>query len=885
MKQGFGFSLRLAGAGLAAGVFCGATNGAAAQQERADPAPAAASAALHVPSPDWRDQVIYFAMIDRFADGDRRNNDQGQGEFDPASRARYSGGDLAGLAERLEYIRGLGATALWITPPVAHRWWDDSTHYGGYHGYWTDDFMAVDRHFGALEDLRRLSSRLHAAGMFLVQDIVLNHTGNYFRYPGAWDPAAPQRGYVPNPDAAGRTAPARWPFTLNDARDPKHRAASIYHWTPVIRDGGNRAQELSYQLADLDDIDTGNPVVRRALRESYGYWIREAGVDAFRIDTAFYVPQDFLVDFLSSPDAGAPGVLRVAEATGRAQFHVFGEGFGIDTPYADAQARKIESYMRDADGAPLLPGMLNFPLYGTTLDVFARGRATAAMSHRIRSMMALHRRPHLMPTFVDNHDVDRFLAGGTRAGLQQALLLIMTLPGIPTIYYGTEQELTGQRQAMFAAGYGAGGRDRFDTGAPLYRYIRGLADLRRAHRLFSRGVPDVLADNAAGPGVLAYRMAEGDAAALVVFNSADREALLDNLDTGVAAGRVLEGAFGIHEKPADLVAGKGGRITISLPPRSGMVWLVGPRTRKAAPAAGHVAIDALPDAPVESDLRVTGTARGVERLRLVVDGDLATATEVRPGSDGRWAATLDTASMIDPGIAHRLVAWSAAGAAVSAPRTFRVARRWALLAEARDPRDDDRGAKGSYLPPAGPGWDDRHPLDLLGVRVWGSGGAIRIELRLRDVIAPWNPPNGFDHVAFTLFLALPGAAHASAVMPLQNATLPDAMRWSHRLRAHGWSNALYSAEGASATEEGAPIVPGADIRTDREAGTITFTLPAAALGNPRTLSGARLYANTWDYDGGYRALVPASAQAFGFRGGDGTRDPLVMDDIAVITLP
>ena len=107
--------------------------------------------------------------------------------------------------------------------------------------------------------------------------------------------------------------------------------------------------------------------------------------------------------------------------------------------------------------------MINFPLYGTLGDVFARGRPTAELAYRIRSMMPVHADPHLMPTFVDNHDVDRFLAGGSEAGLSQALLAIMTLPGIPTIYYGTEQGFTGQRGAMFAGGFGSGGRDHFDA--------------------------------------------------------------------------------------------------------------------------------------------------------------------------------------------------------------------------------------------------------------------------------------------------------------------------------------------------------------------------------------------------------------------------------------
>ncbi|WP_410962420.1 alpha-amylase family glycosyl hydrolase, partial [Salmonella sp. SAL4355] len=77
-----------------------------------------------------------------------RNNVQGAGEFDPADGAKYSGGDLAGVRQKLVYIRGLGATSIWITPPVATQWWSAASHYGGYPGYWARDFSRVDAHYG-----------------------------------------------------------------------------------------------------------------------------------------------------------------------------------------------------------------------------------------------------------------------------------------------------------------------------------------------------------------------------------------------------------------------------------------------------------------------------------------------------------------------------------------------------------------------------------------------------------------------------------------------------------------------------------------------------------------------------------------------------------------
>src|ERR1035437_1639884 len=174
---------------------------------------------LQVASPDWRDQVIYFVMTDRFMDGDKSNDDQGRGEFNPKDGNLYSGGDLAGIREKLDYIQGLGATAVWITPPVANVWYDPAMKMAGYHGYWAENFTKVDAHMGTLEDYRRLSMELHRRGMYLVQDIVVNHTGDFFRYDGPYDPAHVEKnfqlktGMIP-------ARPSQYPFSLDDARAP-----------------------------------------------------------------------------------------------------------------------------------------------------------------------------------------------------------------------------------------------------------------------------------------------------------------------------------------------------------------------------------------------------------------------------------------------------------------------------------------------------------------------------------------------------------------------------------------------------------------------------------------------------------------------------------------
>ena len=893
-----------------------------------EPAPARAAAApLHVPSPDWRDQVIYFAMLDRFDDGDPSNNDQGVGEYDPADGSRYSGGDLAGVKRRLDYIQDLGATALWLTPPVANQWLNPDRSFSGYHGYWATDFSRVDAHYGTLAAYQALSRALHGRGMYLVQDVVVNHTADYLQCV-APAPHEPGRHCEPRSDARGRSAPLQAPFDRNDPRDPAQRVASIYHWTPPISDFGQRVQELDYQLADLDDLDTENPVVRQVLRESYATWIRDVGVDAFRVDTAFHVPAEFFRDFLHSEDVEAPGMIRVATSTGRGGFLAFGEGFGTDRAFDDTRARKLDAYMRTSGG---LPSMINFPLYGTLGDVFARGRPTSELAHRIESMMAMHADPWRMPSFVDNHDVDRFLAGGDEAGLKQALLAMLTLPGIPVIYYGTEQGFAAQRPSMFASGHGSGGRDHFDTHAPLYRYLQRAIALRRGDTLFSRGTPTVLAHNPARSGAIAWRI-DGtnddgeEAIALVVLNSADTPMLLDRLDTSLPAGGTLRGVFAIEDDAADLSVGEGGRLTLVLPPRSGQVWKMAsnvgqpgtnrakkdvpsstpPRGRRAADCehavpmpkeaiapcqttAGLGSMDlALPGSSTAqaeavsvatADFDISGHAPGLDSLRLVVDGDLGNAQKVRIDADGRWQARVRVDDMIDPSLEHRVVAFDPAAGETLAARTFRVDLDWTPSADAVDPPGDDHGPDRRYIYPTDPGWRELRPADIRRVRTWSASGALRIEITMAGISDAWHPTHGFDHVAFTAYLSFPDGSDGATAMPQQHAILPDGRQWHYRWRAHGWSNVLTRASGADASNEGEAITPVPTIRTDRDARTVTVTFPASALGSPDNLNGAILHLNTWDYDGGYRALAPqAGPMTFGGGEPSGAR---IMDAIDI----
>jgi carbohydrate-binding DOMON domain-containing protein len=332
-----------------------------------------------------------------------------------------------------------------------------------------------------------------------------------------------------------------------------------------------------------------------------------------------------------------------------------------------------------------------------------------------------------------------------------------------------------------------------------------------------------------------------------------------------------------------LSADANGRVSIVLPPRAGIVLLPETGASVTAKQPATLQIDALPATVYGDSLDVRGRNSNTEPFRLALNGDLAEAVTVIPSADGRWQAKLPIAALAESREPHQVLAWQDSTASASAPHSFIVQRNWQALLERTDPRGDDHGRRGNLRYPSDTSWGEHHQGDIENVSVQRAGSTLRIVLRLRGMTQFWNPPNGFDHVAVTVFLQIPGRDGGSALMPQQNGHLPDGMRWHYRLRTHGWSNAWFGAEGATVDNEGTVLSPGAQMVADAQARTLSFTIPAKALGNPASLSGIKLYLNTWDYDGGYRALSPeGSGMVFGGDRADGIK---VLDETEVMVLP
>ena len=904
-------SLRVALAALALAGCSSSSSSAPPQQQ------------LHVPSPAWQDQIVYFVMTDRFANGDRTNDDQKMGEFDPTSAEKYSGGDLQGIIDHLDYIQGLGATAIWITPPVANMWWDPLVQSGGYHGYWARDLSKVDEHLGTLDTYKALSSALHARGMYLIQDVVPNHMGNFFTYDPAYDPSCAAidpytwplppgsgcdvtKNFKRNLNAVPSARPTQPPFDLDDATDPVQLASAIYHWTPAITNYNSQNQEWNYQISDLDDLNTENPVVRAALKSSYGYWVKEVGVDAFRVDTAKFVPHDFWNDFFHSTDPAAPGILEIAKSTGRNDFLAFGEVFETPDPMTDTLERKVASYL-GTPAVPELPSVLEFPLYGEIGRVFAGSQPTSYMTYRLGKLMdpTLYPNPYVLPTFIDNHDVRRFLyiSSPTGEDLLEALAFLFTVPGIPVVYYGTEQGFTETRQAMFAGGY-KNPADQYSTTSAVYQRIRKLADLRKGSVALRRGGLDVLYDTVAAAGPLAYRRTSGGETILALFNTSKSPALVSALDTGLAGGSVLEVLHSEQGPPAPQVD-KNGKLTMVLPHQA--VMILRPTGQTVVPPVPSVAITVT--TPIDGqtftgDVTVSGTVSPAgATLEMVLDANTTKAAPVTVAPDGSFSAVLPISSF-PVGTKQHDVAFYAPAANVSTPK-YRFTSQVVFVGNTYtfpDPVGDDKGPAGTYTYPQDPSFG--HQMDITEVKLEVGATTMNVNISMADYSTVWNPPNGFDHVAFNIYFSLPGGAAPATVMPLLSASVPAGFAWNLNQFSYGWDNVMYSSAGATAGAYGAPAVP-PTIKVDPGSKTVTFSYDRNAYGLA-TWSGVKIYITTWDYDGIGNRFRPLCTEASEWEMGGGVAgsgfpswfasmlcvvqantsgDPKIMDDVPPITIP
>ncbi len=845
---------------------------------------AATGPLLHVASPDWRDQVIYMLMIDRFNDGDPGNNDQGHAEYDPSLPSHFSGGDLQGVIDRLDYLRELGVTSVWITPPLYNQWWSTPYQAAGWHGYWPVHFQQVDPHYGTLDDYKRLSHELHCRGMYLIQDLVANHVGNFYAYEGEYNPDDTAEGfYLLEPDSH-QPAPTQFPFNQIDRRNPEHFAADIYHWTPPINDFASLHQEHNYSLGHVGDINTENPEVIAKFKEIYQFWIDEVGVDAFRMDTVSLVPFDFWNRFLRDDD----GIYAHARARGKEHFLTFGEATAASDPFDDAGERRVAAYL-ETDGRLGPNSMLGYPLYHGINRALARGGSSAALGYRLERHMDSYPDPFAIPVFIDNHDTARFLAAGHPAGFRQALALLFTIPGIPIVYQGTEQALPESRMALFASGY-RNAEGSFDTESDHFQYLRRLTGLRAEHPVLIRGGLEVLASETAGPGVLAYRREYQGESVVVLLNTADHSAFAHRLNIGAVPLGHLEQLFAEPAVEA-AVADADGRLSLRLPPRAAVVLRSSGETVSSAEAVPPVDPAAEPELAIDStgiegavfvaDFELTGTAgRSNAPLRLIPNGNFDRAVEFMADDEGEWRITVPVRDLGES--SHFLQVYSAETDQLSERVRYSTEVLTAeLTATIEDDPDDAYGPTGRYVTPQHVDSGRQREIEALSARA--AGGNLELTLTMAEITTPWLPPYGFDNVLLTIFFDLPNREGAT-VLPLLDAEMPDSTDWDLAHFARGWDSYTYAASGSDADRQGDKLGVSPVVSADQASRTITLFYEGTALGVD-DWAGSRVYATTWSStaEGDYIDFRPEPADWFFSGGAPG--DPKILDDALLELAP
>jgi len=833
---------------------------------------------LHVPSPEWEDQILYFILPDRFMDGDTTNNDQGEGEYRKGNGTYWQGGDFRGLIENIDYVKELGATGIWITPPVANQAINPQRTGTGNHGYWASSFTEVDKHLGTLEDYKQLSATLHKNGMYLIQDVVVNHLGDFYTYTGPYNPDDVTENFKVN----DVPQPTQYPFMHNDANNPEDLEMAIFHFTPNFQDHSDTIKKRMYQFADLDDLNTDNPVVRKVLRSSYNYWIDEVGVDGYRFDTPHMVDHPFWHDFLHSDDPDDPGIQKFAAKNGKDHFFSFGEAAYPTFPMDDHWDKEAARYI-GSKSKPEMESILNFPLVNTISRVFKEQRPTSLMTYRLESINNLFPHPEWLCNFIDNHDGARFLSQASHETFRQALLFIMTIPGVPVIYYGTEQEFLGMRQAMFKGGAGSPDTDHFVTDNESFRFMQELISLRKENDEFRRGELEVLRDATNGPGVFIYKLTHEGESIIVMLNISEYEKLADHVATGMEAGTVLKPIYTLSGKETELVVDKHGNISTVILPKEGAILMPGEVAGSAEQVSGSIVIDPVSVETVSvEELKISGNVSGIQRVGLVVDGSFTSILEVEPDASGNWSAEISLRSQSNG--PHRITAFGLNEGektlAVSDYLEFDLKLPEVLCAEYNDASGDDTGPEGKYNYPAHPSY--QRQMDIEAVKVYKTGTNMRVDVTMGQITRIWLPPNTFDHALINIFIDLPGI-EGTKVLPRMNAEMPGDSKWDYLVSTAGFGNAIFSSAGSSESHPGTATGPAAMVSSDLESGTITFMISAEALGNPEKLSGSVVYITTWDGGPGNPRDLNPEPELWSFGGGN-PDDPKIMDDTELIIL-
>lgn len=457
----------------------------------------------------WDEELFYFLLVDRFND-----HEQDYPLYDPekdyenalqSEESRnnwleagndWVGGTLQGIIEKLDYLENLGVTVLWISPILKQPVYSKN-----YHGYGIQNFLKIDPHFGSREDLKELVEKAHARGIYIILDVIINHSGDVFLYESV-DPAYTGEQYPvqafrnkkgePIVDPENPDYDEQWPdggiwpqelFKL----DTFTRKGYIRDWDndPEYKEGDFYSlKNINTGSGDLTDYNPSEAL--KVLTECYKYWIAYADLDGFRLDTVKHINPGAVRYFTTE-------LKEFAQTLGKKEFFVVGEITG-GMEFAKTICEKTG--LNAALGINKIPENLENVAKGyyPAENYFSIFTNSEVMSEGKEQWY--HKN---VMTMFDDHDMvyqqlhkERFCADKKTAPLlTNAEFINFFTAGIPCIYYGTEQSFDGSgdqdkyiRESMFGGDFGAfrtQNRSFFDQQNPVYQDIKKFADLRKEY--------------------------------------------------------------------------------------------------------------------------------------------------------------------------------------------------------------------------------------------------------------------------------------------------------------------------------------------------------------------------------------------------------------------
>jgi glycosidase len=418
--------------------------------------------------------LIYLIMPDRFANGDNTNDayaDLRDKDTDRTNPYVRHGGDLKGISKRLDYLKDLGVTSIWMTPILENdmpKMQEGPWTMSGYHGYWITHHYKIDKRFGGNEAYKELVSAAHSKGLKIIQDAVYNHVGSYHHT--VLDP--PMKEWL-----------NQWPqYTGSNHREELFTDPYASTLEKKIMIGG-------WFVPHLPDLNLSNPFCANFVIQSNIWSTEEFGIDGWRVDTYKYCDEKFLNDINAALVKEFPNIT------------VFGEAWTNTVP---ASAYFTENNI-NAPFKHQIKGVTDFPLSNAIYDALNQPYGWNEGVSRLYTTLSqdfLYKDPTTNCIFLDNHDMNRFfsMVGEDMDKYKMGLGLLLTTRGIPQVYYGTEILMKNYKDPNDAAvrkdfpgGWSSDPVSKFDPGTlnpkekEAFDFFRKLAQFRKNSPAIANG--------------------------------------------------------------------------------------------------------------------------------------------------------------------------------------------------------------------------------------------------------------------------------------------------------------------------------------------------------------------------------------------------------------